>query len=130
MVIENLLLPASLCYAGAIRPAGAQQRATLEPNLGFFDGFKSGWVDKSFKVESNGGQPGPSGGTAQCSKIFPGGAVVMGVTDGAFQGRLLLEAWVQTQDGIPDVSVNVAGVKVNWNNLGLLFSIIDPIACT
>lgn len=94
---------------------------TLKPNLGFFDGFKSGWVDKSINIESNGGQKSPSGGTAKCSKIFPGGAVIMGVPDGAFKERLILEAWIRTLGGTPAVSVNVAGVKVNSGGLNCHF---------
>ncbi|GMH38818.1 hypothetical protein BSKO_06716 [Bryopsis sp. KO-2023] len=94
---------------GALRPAGADKKVTMKPNMGFSGGFSDGWEDKSNNVEPMVDVPGPSGGSAKCARILPGGAFSLGTSDGQFVGRVSLEAWIRTEDGIPGVAVDVQG---------------------
>lgn len=98
--------------ATAQRPSWATKVITRSQEVGFSSGFHNGWWDKSYSAIGAGSIPGPTGGVAGCADIQPGGALALGMDKGRFSGRVALEAWVQTQNGIPDVAVTVSGPQV------------------
>lgn len=106
---------ASQIYSDAIRPSGSDKKPLRKPQLGFFDGFSNGWEDISTKIKSKKPLDNSEKKSTLCYEILPGGDVSMKTKRGDFSSRLLLEAKIWTENGIPPVSVNVAGSKVRMS---------------
>lgn len=52
------------------------------------------------------------GKKAVCATIQPGGALAFGGSKGEFDGKLVLQAWVKTSQGLPELSVDISGSGV------------------
>lgn len=72
----------------------------------------NGWADSSWYAEEAGDIKGPSGDNALCKKIYPGGAVSFASDKQKFDNMMSMEFWVKTDNGIPDVNINLEGTQV------------------
>lgn len=98
----------------AKRPSWARTVVSKGEDVAFEGGFQNGWWDKSYNVGWTEPKLGPSGSAAKCAKVYPGGAVSFASFDGKFDGRVSIEAAVDTSNGTPDMSVTLVGSKVWW----------------
>lgn len=71
----------------------------------------NGWADSSWYAEEAGDIKGPSGDNALCKKIYPGGAVSFASDKQKFDNMMSMEFWVKTDNGIPDVNINLEGTQ-------------------
>jgi hypothetical protein len=81
----------------------------------YTDGLQGGWFDASWYTQaylSSAGQ-GLDGSSAACANIDTNGALAMRSRDfGAFSGKRVLQLYARTDQGVPDVHINLSGSKV------------------
>ena len=88
----------------------------------------NGWADSSWYAQVSGEIVGPSGNNALCKKIYPGGAVAFYTSDHKFDTMMSMEFWVKTDNGIPDLNINLEGQQVlsdMWQMCGVMSVMID-----
>eukprot|EP01025_Chloroclados_australasicus_P005131 TRINITY_DN11455_c0_g1_i1.p1 TRINITY_DN11455_c0_g1~~TRINITY_DN11455_c0_g1_i1.p1 ORF type:complete len:540 (+),score=63.16 TRINITY_DN11455_c0_g1_i1:199-1818(+) len=74
----------------------------------FQDGSVGGWEVLTFSAESwEAPGAGVNGGTALCGKLYNGGMIQVYGQEGHLANKHALEFWVATDQGIPNVEVNV-----------------------
>lgn len=103
----------------AKRPSWAKTVVNQEADLSLSSGVQNGWWDKSYNVERKESKKTPTGGDATCAKIHPSGAISVGTYAGRFVGRVSMEAWIETQNGTPDLSVTVSGSQGSCASVSL-----------
>ena len=81
----------------------------------YSEGLQGGFFDASWYTQaylSSAGQ-GLDGSLAACATMDPNGALAMRSKDfGAFSGRRVLQFYARTDQGVPDIHINLAGSKV------------------
>lgn len=83
-----------------------------DDRVGIYGGaFADDWNDDSWGVSSGGRVKGPSGGRAICQEISSGGAISFKTQRGGFRDKVSLEFWIKTDEGTPDVNINIEGPK-------------------
>ncbi|GMH39372.1 hypothetical protein BSKO_07270 [Bryopsis sp. KO-2023] len=82
-----------------------------EPRSLFHGGIQNGWFTKQWNAKKVPGWTGPSGGDAFCAQVYPHGAIGLESNGGDFWGRVSMELWFRTDDGVPDVKLQLAGYK-------------------
>jgi hypothetical protein len=67
------------------------------------------WGSASWSAEVDDSVQGPEGSKAACAEVQPGGALAYQGSDGDFDGKLVLDMWVDTSNGVPDVDTYIGG---------------------
>lgn len=79
-------------------------------HVGIYGGsFDKNWKDDSWSVSDEKGIKGPSGGNVLCKIIEPRGAIAIKTDINAFEGKVSMEFWVKTDQGTPDININLEG---------------------
>lgn len=104
---------------GAAEVVGDVEMATQEQIQGgtsqvYLDGnVGDGWRAAHWYAEVDDAADNGRNGRAACGKVYPSGALSYEHDTGVFDGKTSMELWVKTDDGVPDIQINVAGDETN-----------------
>lgn len=96
-------------------PASSASSSTSAYAYAWLDSPQSGFFDASWLAEvyPNSAGQGLDGSNALCAKLDTSGALALRSKDlGKFAGKRSLQFYVKTDQGVPDIHINLAGAKV------------------
>lgn len=76
-------------------------------------GFQNNWSAKQWNARRTYGWKGPSGNDAFCAEVTAYGAMGFESHGGDFTHKVSMEMWIRTEDGVPDVKLQLLGNKVS-----------------